>query len=115
MAVSDKLTKARLTGTVTIDGASKSTDSSATATFDYAHAGNHTIVYSASGYKSASYTVDIDNSLADCALGSNCALIGTACKWNAAYSDFTCLLTNQFMFVFNPSQNAVKNIDYLAK
>jgi hypothetical protein len=115
MAISDKITKARLTGTVLLDSTGKQTTSASTATFDFIHAGEHSIRYSASGYKDNSYAVNFDNGLANCAQGSDCALISTSCKWNSQYSDFTCTLSNQFIFVFNPSENAIKRIDYLVK
>lgn len=114
MAVSDKVTRARLTGTVDIDGSGKQTTPSATATFENVHAGTHAIAYSSSGYKTNSNTATFENGLAECALGSDCALSATSCKWNNAYSDFTCTNGN-FIFVYNPAQSAVKRIDYLGK
>jgi len=114
-AISDKITKSRLTGAVTADGAGKETTASSTATFDNVHAGEHSIKYSASGYKENSYTAYFDNGLASCSQGADCSLTGTNCKWNLQYSDWTCILSNQFMFVFNPLENAIKRIDYLIK
>jgi len=121
-AISDRNTKSRLSGTVMLDGTSKSTDPSTTAIFNYVHSNNeYAVQYSASGYQTDNYPVYFDSRLADCSQGSDCSLTGaynSDCRWNPSYTDWTCSVTKSgwqwpSIFNFNPAQNAIKRIDYM--
>ena len=123
-AISDINSRARLDGTVIFNSLTKSAAKTATTFFDFAHSNTeYNVQYASSGYQTDNYPIYFDNRLASCTLGVDCSLTGaysSDCKWNAQYSDWTCYVTKTgwyypASFNYNPSENAIKRIDYMRK
>ncbi len=124
-AAADIMTHDFVSAKITLDGTTKQTSGDPPkVVFDYVKPNTkYDVKYKSSGYKTALYPIYFDERLGDCSQGSDCSLGGsysTSCDWSPKYSDWLCSVSHSSfshnaIFTYDPSQNAIKRVNYLEK